>query len=159
TKSTAFKPVSVSTRSSTPASPASSRPNRQQTIASDNCRPRHSSNTQRSFGTLFLTLRGLFMRKRLLAMSVLFAATAWAQTPAPKTLPKFQATDVQPAPYRTFPFANGGVLRGDRYIWHQATIVDLVAAAYSVNVEMVQGGPPWLERDRFEVIGLADPKT
>lgn len=99
------------------------------------------------------------MLKRVVAISILLAGSAWAQSTSSKALPKFQAADVQPAPYRTFPFANGGVLRGDRYVWHQATIVDLVAAAYGVNTEMVQGGPPWLELDRFEVIGLADPKT
>src|SRR5580658_871847 len=99
------------------------------------------------------------MLKRVLAMSVLLAGSAWAKENAVKALPKFVAADVHAAPYRTFPFANGGVLRGDRYVWHQATIVDLVSVAYGVNSEMVQGGPSWLERDRFEVIGLADPKT
>jgi uncharacterized protein (TIGR03435 family) len=99
------------------------------------------------------------MMKRVLAMSVLVAGSAWAQSAPSKALPKFQAADVHTAPYRSFPFANGGVLRGDRYVWHQATIVDLAAAAYGVDADMVQGGPPWLERDRFEVIGLADPKT
>jgi uncharacterized protein (TIGR03435 family) len=99
------------------------------------------------------------MLKRVLAMSVLLAGSAWAKENAVKALPKFVAADVHAAPYRTFPFANGGVLRGDRYVWHQATIVDLVSVAYGVNSEMVQGGPAWLERDRFEVVGLADPKT
>src|SRR6185437_5783093 len=89
----------------------------------------------------------------------LLAGSAWAQSAPSKALPKFQAADVHTAPYRTNPFANGGVLRGNRYIWHQATIVDLAAAAYGIDADMVQGGPPWLERDRFEVIGLADPKT
>ena len=99
------------------------------------------------------------MLKRVLAMSVLLAGSACAQSAPSKALPKFQAADVHTAPYRTNPFANGGVLRGNRYIWHQATIVDLAAAAYGIDADMVQGGPPWLERDRFEVIGLADPKT
>ena len=99
------------------------------------------------------------MLRRLLATSVLLAGSAWAQSDPAKVPLKFQAADVHAAPYRTFPFANGGVLRGDRYIWHQATIVDLVAAAYGVSGDMIQGGPSWLERDRFEVIALADPKT
>jgi len=99
------------------------------------------------------------MLKPFLAMGVLLAGTAWAQSAPTKPLPTFEAADVHAAPYRSSPFANGGVLRGDRYIWHQATIVDLVAAAYGINVEMVQGGPPWLERDRFEVVALADRKT
>jgi len=99
------------------------------------------------------------MLKPVLALSLLLAGSASAQSTPSKTLPKFQTADVHTAPYRTNPFANGGVLRGNRYIWHQATIVDLVAAAYGVDADMIQGGPPWLERDRFEVIGLADPKT
>jgi len=99
------------------------------------------------------------MLKPLLAMSILLAGSASAQSTPSKSPLKFQAADVHTAPYRSNPFANGGVLRGDRYVWHQATIVDLVAAAYGVDADMVQGGPPWLERDRFEVIGLADPRT
>src|SRR5215469_14167264 len=99
------------------------------------------------------------MLKRLLATTVLLAGGAWAQNSAVKALPQFEAADVHAAPFRSSPFANGGVLRGDRYVWHQATIVDLVAAAYGVSADMVQGGPPWVERDRFEVVGLADPKT
>ena len=102
------------------------------------------------------------MKKRSLAatcLGIMFATSVWAQSNTATPLPKFQATDVRIAAYRNQPFANGGVLRGDRYIWHQATLVDLIADAYGVDGAMVQGGPPWLERDRFEVIGLADPKT
>jgi hypothetical protein len=58
------------------------------------------------------------MLQHLLAMTALLAGAAWTQDGAVKALPKFQAADVHAAPYRTFPFANGGVLRGSR-IWRE----------------------------------------
>lgn len=93
--------------------------------------------------------------------AVSMTAVALAATPdTPEAALTFKATDVHEAPYRNQPFSNGGQLEnGNRYVWHQATIVDLIAAAYGVNADLVQGGPAWLERDRFEVVGLTDPKT
>jgi len=86
----------------------------------------------------------------------LVCVAAWGQAGVP---PKFEAADVSVAPYRVQAFGNGGQLHGDRYIWHQATLLDLISAAYGVDADLVQGGPSWLERDRFEIIGKADPKT
>ena len=96
---------------------------------------------------------------RWLAACLLLVGSALAQSAPQTPLPKFKATDVESSPYRNSPFANGGVLHGDRYIWHQATLVDMIADAYSVDFDLVQGGPAWLERYRFEVTALADPKT
>jgi hypothetical protein len=75
------------------------------------------------------------------------------------TPPAFEAADVHVSPHRTFPFVEGGVLRGDRYVLRQATMVDLIAAAYGVDASNVQGGPLWLETDRFDVIAKAPAKT
>ena len=96
---------------------------------------------------------------RWFAVCLLLVGNALAQNAPQTPLPKFKATEVEISPYRNSPFANGGVLHGDRYLWHQATLVDLIADAYSVDFDLVQGGPAWLERNRFEVTGLADPKT
>jgi uncharacterized protein (TIGR03435 family) len=49
----------------------------------------------------------------------------------------------------------GGFLRGDRYILRQATMVDLIAAAYGMDASNVQGGPIWLETDRFDITAKA----
>jgi uncharacterized protein (TIGR03435 family) len=73
--------------------------------------------------------------------------------------PAFEAADVHVSPYRRMPFMNGNVLRGDRYVLHQATMVDLIATAYGVDASTVQGGPIWLESDRFEVIAKAPATT
>jgi uncharacterized protein (TIGR03435 family) len=73
--------------------------------------------------------------------------------------PAFDAADVHASPFRRVPFMNGNVLRGDRYVLHQATMVDLIATAYGVDASTVQGGPIWLESDRFEVIAKASATT
>jgi hypothetical protein len=38
-------------------------------------------------------------------------------------------------------------------------MVDLIATAYGVDQSYVQGGPNWLERDRFDVIAKAPAGT
>ena len=82
------------------------------------------------------------------------AAPAKDATPA-----KFEIADVHLSPSRKFPFMEGGTLRGDRYIIHQGTMLDLISTAYGVDSTLVQGGPPWLETDRFETIARAPPAT
>ena len=71
----------------------------------------------------------------------------------------FEIVDVRVSPHRAFPFAEGPVQRGDRYIVKQATMVDLIAAAYGVDAANVQGGPSWLETDRFDIVAKAPLKT
>jgi uncharacterized protein (TIGR03435 family) len=73
--------------------------------------------------------------------------------------PAFEAADVHTSTYRRMPFMNGNVLRGERYVLHQATIVDLIATAYGVDPSTVQGGPIWVESDRFDVVAKAPATT
>jgi uncharacterized protein (TIGR03435 family) len=87
-----------------------------------------------------------------------------AQTTATEAKPaaapvKFEIADVHTSPPRKFPFMEGGNLRGDRYVIHQGTMLDLIATAYGVDSTFVQGGPSWLETDRFEIIAKAPPTT
>jgi uncharacterized protein (TIGR03435 family) len=92
----------------------------------------------------------------------LLAATAVAvcgQSPA--TNPKFDVTDVHVSARATNPYTviSGGVLRGGRYDLRKATMLDLIRIAYSVDPDKVQGGPSWLELDRFDVAGKAPADT
>jgi len=80
-----------------------------------------------------------------------------AQTAA--KLPEFQAADVRVSPHRRFLFGEEGFVRGDRYIFHQATMLELIATAYSVDESKVAAGPPWLETDRFDVVARIPPGT
>ena len=53
----------------------------------------------------------------------------------------------------------GGDLRGDRYILYQATMTQIIAAAYGLDPVNVQGGPNWLDWDHFDIVAKAPPAT
>src|SRR6202789_1620353 len=99
-----------------------------------------------------------------ITLLTLFSGPVFAQFPAVEskpttTPPKFEIADVHLSPPRKFPFMEGGNLRGDRYIVHQGTMLDLISTAYGVDSSFVQGGPIWLETDRFEIVAKAPPTT
>ncbi|HEY2380489.1 MAG TPA: TIGR03435 family protein [Terriglobia bacterium] len=50
-------------------------------------------------------------------------------------------------------------LRGERYEVRNATMVDLIGTAYTVDSDRVSGGPSWLEFDQFDVTALVPPNT
>jgi uncharacterized protein (TIGR03435 family) len=86
------------------------------------------------------------------------SAAGQAQQPA-MARPAFRIADVHDSPRRIFPISYGGDVRGDRYILSQSTIVDMIARAYGVEPEMVQGGPAWLEMKRFDIVAKTYPKA
>lgn len=101
------------------------------------------------------------MMRRLLSTLGVFCGLSGAvlgQHASPAK-PAFMIADVHDSPHMAFPFSNGGELKVDRYNLRQSTIVDMIALAYGVKVEMVQGGPSWLEMKRFDIAAKADPKT
>jgi uncharacterized protein (TIGR03435 family) len=71
----------------------------------------------------------------------------------------FEVADVHVSPFVRFPFMDGGNLSGDRYIVHQATMTELIAAAYKLDPSNVQGGPSWLDWDHFDIIAKGPPTT
>jgi len=73
--------------------------------------------------------------------------------------PAFDLADVHASPRVTNPYMRGGVLRGSRYEVRTASLVDLIASAYSVDGAKVQGGPSWLDTDRFDIIAKAPANT
>src|SRR5215471_9772549 len=73
--------------------------------------------------------------------------------------PAFDLADVHASPRVTNPYMRGGVLRGGRYEVRTASLVDLIAYAYSVDGAKVQGGPSWLDTDRFDIIAKAPANT
>jgi uncharacterized protein (TIGR03435 family) len=50
---------------------------------------------------------------------------------------------------------SGGVLRLGRYDIRNATMLDLISLAYSLDARTVLGGPNWLNRTRFDIIAKA----
>src|SRR5215831_9808579 len=97
-------------------------------------------------------MKGLFARVSIL---IALAGVAYGQTTEP--LPSFEAADVHVSPKSANPNVQslGGFVRGGRYQFRNATMVDLIASAYGVEPEKVVGGPSWLETDRFDILAKA----
>jgi len=90
------------------------------------------------------------------ACLTLFAVSVFAQS---ASQPAFQAADVRVSTLSMVQYTVPGALRGDRYSIWNATIIDLIDAAYGVDADAVYGGPSWLESDRFDVLAKAPPGT
>jgi uncharacterized protein (TIGR03435 family) len=73
--------------------------------------------------------------------------------------PAFEISDVHTSPRTMNPALRGNTVRDGRYEIRNATMVDLIAAAYGVEGSNVVGGPSWLELDRFDVIAKVPPGT
>jgi uncharacterized protein (TIGR03435 family) len=76
------------------------------------------------------------------------------------TAPEFDIADVHVSPRTTVAYMSGGVLRAGRYEIRRATMLDLIRLAYGVDDDgKIQGGPSWLELDRFDVVAKAPPSA
>jgi uncharacterized protein (TIGR03435 family) len=53
----------------------------------------------------------------------------------------------------------GGVLRAGRYVNRDATMLNLIEAAYGGTEDTISGGPGWLNSDLFDVIGKVPDGT
>src|SRR6476646_8829836 len=74
--------------------------------------------------------------------------------------PKFEIADVHVSPTaRTFAQNFGGVLRDGRYVNRDATMLNLIVAAYGVSEDTVAGGPGWLTSDLFDVVAKVPDGT
>jgi uncharacterized protein (TIGR03435 family) len=108
-------------------------------------------------------LRTRFAISMMVAVGAVFSmAQAPASAKSPGATPNtvsFDVADVHVSPHVLRPFMDGGNLNGDRYVIHQATMADLIATAYNLDGALVQGGPNWLEWDRFEISAKAPPAT
>src|ERR1700678_1776730 len=93
-----------------------------------------------------------------LALFAILSISSHAQTTAaaPKS---FVIADVHASPFTSNPFMHGNSIQGDRYFLTQATMAELIATAYGVDVANVQGGPTWLERDHYDIRAKVPPNT
>jgi len=90
--------------------------------------------------------------KRVLAPLFLFCGAAFAQS---ADAPRFTAADIRPSPHSSIPAMKGPFFGDNRYEIRYATMVDLIHTAYGVDQERIDGGPSWLEFDRFDVMAIA----
>jgi uncharacterized protein (TIGR03435 family) len=92
-----------------------------------------------------------------LILVALIPCAAFSQTTAPP--PAFEIADVHISPKTLHPVKQGGAFRAGRYELGDATMLDLIAAAYGIAPNKVLGGPSWLEMDRFDVIAKSPQTT
>jgi uncharacterized protein (TIGR03435 family) len=88
-----------------------------------------------------------------IGFTALFSGAAFGQ--ATDAAPKFQIADIHASPPSTFQIMHGGFYAGGRYELRNATMVDLIRTAWSVDDDKVVDGPGWVLKDRFDVIGAA----
>jgi uncharacterized protein (TIGR03435 family) len=94
------------------------------------------------------------------ATFALFAFLSVSSPAQPPAISKsFVIADVHTSPFTSNPFMHGNSIQGDRYFLTQATMLDLIATAYGVDAVNVQGGPTWLERDRYDIRAKVPPGT
>ena len=90
-------------------------------------------------------------------VAAVFCIGARAQTAAPG--PRFELTEIHPTPHTATPYMTGGMLHGNRYQLHNASLVEMIALAYGLDTDNVLGGPAWLDLDRFDVTAMAPRGT
>ncbi|HXE06411.1 MAG TPA: TIGR03435 family protein [Acidobacteriaceae bacterium] len=84
------------------------------------------------------------------------ATTLVAQDNGPAA--RFLAVDVHPSLPSISPEARAG-FKGDRYTLRDMTMSAMIAAAYSMRASDVNGGPNWLDWNRYDVIAKLPPGT
>ncbi len=94
------------------------------------------------------------MNKKLARLWLLPLVPALAQQP------KFEIADVHPSTtLRGFVQSFGGVVREAFYINREATMLDLIKAAYDVTDDDIAGGPGWVSYDLFDVVARVPAGT
>src|SRR5579864_995651 len=99
------------------------------------------------------------MKRALAGIGLLALICCAAFSQSTETAAKFELADVHASAKGGPQFFTGGILRGGRYVAKNATMVDLISTAYGVDADKVQGGPSWLEKDRFDIIAKAPAST
>src|SRR6185436_15884438 len=98
------------------------------------------------------------MRHALTGVGMAALLSAVTSGQSTESTPVFAVADVHASPRSTTP-AMRVSSRAGRYEIRNATMVDLVRTAYTVDADNVLGGPSWLEYDRFDVVALMPAST
>jgi uncharacterized protein (TIGR03435 family) len=94
--------------------------------------------------------------KKVALLVLMMVAPAFAQQPRPK----FDVADVHVSPTaKGFGQNFGGVLREGHYVNRDATMLQLIEAAYDVSEDNISGGPGWIGLDLFDVLAKVPDGT
>src|SRR5215471_6878370 len=78
---------------------------------------------------------------------------------ARKAAPTFETADIRPSSHLWSATMQGGLFRSGRYELRQATLMDLIKTAYTLDPDTIFGGPPWMDWDRFDISAKAPAGT
>jgi len=92
----------------------------------------------------------------VVGVAALLSGVAFGQSADP--LPAFALADIHVSPRSATPAVRVSS-RAGRYEIRNATMVDLIRTAYTIDADKVLGGPNWLEYDRFDIAALVPPNT
>jgi uncharacterized protein (TIGR03435 family) len=109
---------------------------------------------------LSLVLSSLPMRSPVVLAQTNPSTSSAAKPSDPAAQPKFGIADVHVS--TTAPgFAQnfGGVVREGLYIDRDATMLNLIEAAYGVSEDAISGGPGWVASDLFDVVAKVPDGT
>jgi len=104
-------------------------------------------------------LLGVLFQLSSVAQSLTGAKAAPDPASAPEPVLQFQAADIRASPHVTLDWIEPPHLEGDRYMMFEATMASLIANAYGLDQANVQGGPSWLEYDRYNIQAKTAPTT
>jgi len=97
--------------------------------------------------------------RRVLLLAVGSGAVALSQVPTPAVRRVFEVASIKPnrsAPQRgvqtnPFEFTPGG-----RFTATNVTLVDIIVMGYQTRRIQMQGGPDWIDSERFDIVAKAD---
>lgn len=93
-------------------------------------------------------------------MKAIIVFAVLAMLPAFAEQPKFEIADVHAsATQMSFFHGFGGVIHDRLYVNRDATLLSLIAAAYSVSEDNIAGGPGWVNSELFDVIAKVPDST
>ena len=99
------------------------------------------------------------MIRALSCASLLAAISASSFAQPVDSSPSFEISEIRSSAPQTNPYMRGGAVRGGRYEVKDASMLDLIGAAYEVQADRVIGGPAWLDTDRFDIAAKAPQGT
>lgn len=93
------------------------------------------------------------MSRVLAIATVVFLSSAGMLAQSPAARPAFEVSTIKPSlpDARGFSFQ----LRGSRFLAHNHTLRECIAYAYNLTPRLISVGPPWIDAERFDIVGAA----
>jgi uncharacterized protein (TIGR03435 family) len=96
-------------------------------------------------------------RSTILTFAILLILTRQAFCQPAKSAPALESTTVQASRSNDL-VVTVGILPNGHIRVRNATLKQIIAAAYNIDEALVMGGPAWLDSDRFDIMAQA-PST